>query len=273
MKCNYCGSTVKYGSNFCENCGAPVGETLNSGSGAAAKQNTLSVGTALGRAAREARLYADYSNDEIISSRAYNLILVGTVLWGLVVNAFLCVKVGDVYRYINPILFFVLYLVCGIAGIRIAAKSKDPKISFLGYNMIVVPFGLVISTLVQAYGGLSSSVVSNAFIYTALITVGMLGAVMAFPELFQKIGGVLFGCLAGLVICEIVLLIFRIRHTYTDYIAAGIFSLYIGYDIYRSQQFAKTVDNAVDCALDIYLDIANLFVRLLQIMGNSKKRN
>ena len=57
----------------------------------------------------------------------------------------------------------------------------------------------------------------------------------------------------------------------SDWIAAGLFSLYIGYDVYRSQQFAKTVDNAVDCALDIYLDIANLFIRLLSIMG--KKRD
>ena len=56
----------------------------------------------------------------------------------------------------------------------------------------------------------------------------------------------------------------------TDWIAAGLFSLYIGYDIYRSQQFAKTVDNAVDCALDIYLDVANLFIRLLQILGHRK---
>ena len=53
----------------------------------------------------------------------------------------------------------------------------------------------------------------------------------------------------------------------TDWIAAGIFSLYISYDIHRSQQFAKAVDNAVDSALDIYLDLANLFIRLLSILA------
>ena len=57
----------------------------------------------------------------------------------------------------------------------------------------------------------------------------------------------------------------------TDWIAAGLFSLYIGFDLYRSQQFPKTLDNAVDCALDIYLDIANLFIRLLRVM--SRRRN
>jgi FtsH-binding integral membrane protein len=30
------------------------------------------------------------------------------------------------------------------------------------------------------------------------------------------------------------------------------------------------VDNAIDSALDIYLDIANLFIRLLRIFGSKK---
>ncbi len=80
----------------------------------------------------------------------------------------------------------------------------------------------------------------------------------------------MFGCLIGLLVCEVVLLIFRVDQVVTDWIAAGLFSLYIGYDIYRSQQFPMTVDNAVDSALDIYLDIANLFIRLLSIMGRRK---
>jgi FtsH-binding integral membrane protein len=98
----------------------------------------------------------------------------------------------------------------------------------------------------------------------------MTGAALAFPNLFARLGGALLGVLIGLLVCEIVLLILGRYQTVTDWIAAGLFSLYIGFDVYRSQQFAKTVDNAVDCALDIYLDIANLFIRLLQIMGKRK---
>jgi FtsH-binding integral membrane protein len=59
----------------------------------------------------------------------------------------------------------------------------------------------------------------------------------------------------------------------TCWIAAALFSLYIGYDIYRSQNYPKTLDNAVDSALDIYMDMANLFIRLLQILGNSRRRD
>lgn len=55
-----------------------------------------------------------------------------------------------------------------------------------------------------------------------------------------------------------------------DYIGAGIFSLYIGYDMYRANSMTKTMDNAVDICVDLYLDIINLFLFLLRIMGQKK---
>lgn len=270
MKCPNCGAKNKSGNKYCEECGAKlVSDEMRQQS----LQMAGNAGVMLGAAARQRRLDADYSDDTIISGRQFNAIMVGVVLWGLVVNVFLCKTVGDVYNYINPILFTVLYLVLAIGGTIIAGKSDDPLISFLGYNMIVVPFGLVISTLVEGYGGLDSQIVLNAFVYTALISFGMLGMSMAFPQFFEKLGGALLSCLLGMIVCELLLMLFHVRQTVTDWIVAAIFSFYIGYDIYRSQKFVKTVDNAVDCALDIYLDVANLFVRVLRIMASSKRND
>ena len=269
MRCPYCGKNVRMGETTCSSCGAPIQQQANE----QATQLALSSGIALGGEARRARMNADYSDEALISPRSYNAILVGTLLWGLLVNAILCVTVGDVYRFINPFLFLALYLVLAFVGIRVAVKSHNPLISFLGYNMIVVPFGLVISSMVASYGGISSAVVTNAFVYTLLITLGMLGAAMAFPEIFAKLGGALAACLLGMLLCEIVLLLLGRAQSATDWIVAGIFSLYIGYDIYRSQRFPMTVDNAVDSALDLYLDIANLFLRLLRIMSRSKRND
>lgn len=268
MICPNCGEELPRGSKFCESCGERMPQ-----SGLDDRQ-LAAAGTAafaMGRAARQQRLTADYSDAKIISSREYNLILIGVVLWGLIVNMILCATAGNAVARMNPIVFLLGYVLCVIVGTMMSARSRNPVLSFLGYNLIVVPFGLVIASMVSIYGGVDSSVVRDAFVYTGLITAGMLCAAIAFPELFKKLGGALLGCLFGLLICEIVLLILRVPQSVTDWVAAGMFGLYIGFDIYRSQQFEKTVDNAVDCALDIYLDIANLFVRLLRIMARAKR--
>lgn len=268
MRCPYCNSEVKDGIKFCTECGA----TLNAA--AARRERDMEVasnsGLMLGAAARKARLEAYVSPDQIIGARAYNGILMGVLAWGLLINVLLCFTVGDVYRYVSPGVFLIGYFVLAFAGIFIAARSNKPLVSFLGYNMVVVPFGLMISTVVEAYGGPYSSLVADAFLYTLVISLGMTGMALAFPNLFQKLGGALLGVLFGLVLCEIVLLILGRDQIITTWLAAGLFSLYIGYDVYRSQQFPKTVDNAVDCALDIYLDIANLFLRILRILGKRK---
>ena len=268
MKCPKCHAVIPDNARFCTECGANLQRVREERIQAAS--SAAGAGLALGQAARQARLEAHVEPGSIISARAYNAVLIGVVVWGLLVNVLLCAYVGDVYRYINPVAFLVIYVVCAFGGIMLAAKSDSAVVSFLGYNLVVVPFGLVVSTLVQEYGGLDSMVVIDAFVYTLVITLGMLGLEMMFPTFFEKLGKALLGCLIALVVCEVVLLLLRVRQNVTDWIAAGMFSLYIGYDIHRSQQFPKTLNNAVDCALDIYLDIANLFIRLLQIFGKKK---
>ena len=268
MRCPKCNAQIPNDARFCTECGANLqlaGEDRRQ-----MAQAATSGGFALGQAARQARMETFVDPDAIISERAYNAILIGVVVWGLLVNVFLCAFVGDVTNYISPSLFLIIYLVSVFAGIAIASRSKNPAVSFLGYNMVVVPFGLAISMVVSEYGGLESEIVRDAFMYTLIITLGMLGLVMMFPRFFSGLGGTLFTCLISFVICEGILLIFRIPQNVTDWIAAGLFSLYIAYDIYRSQQFPKTVDNAVDSALDIYLDIANIFVRVLSILSKKK---
>ena len=66
-------------------------------------------------------------------------------------------------------------------------------------------------------------------------------------------------------------LFFHLRLGVMDYIMVLIFSGYVGYDWSKAQIFPKTLDNAIDSAADIYVDIVNLFIRILRIMG--KKNN
>jgi FtsH-binding integral membrane protein len=216
------------------------------------------------------RLTKPVMENEIISDRQYNLYLGGVVAYGLLVNILICSQFTEYALRMNPIILFIAYIVCVLVGSLISAKSDNPVISFLGYNLVVVPVGLVVSTAVYYYGGLSSYVVLQAIVYTAGITVVMVCLSILKPEFFSKLGGLLFGGLLGLILVEVILLIFKVPQSFTALIGAGIFSLYIGYDYWKAQQYPKTIDNAIDCALDIYLDIINLFLKILQLLGNSK---
>jgi FtsH-binding integral membrane protein len=44
----------------------------------------------------------------------------------------------------------------------------------------------------------------------------------------------------------------------------------IGVDWGRANNIERTVDNAIDSAACLYLDIVNLFIRVLEIMGSAK---
>ena len=263
MKCPNCDTWNDSGVQFCRSCGVRLSQAA-SADGAAAVATT---GLLFGKKAREARLKTVVDPKAIISDRAYNGAIVAVLLWGLLVNYLMCSLIGTAIFTVNPIVLLVGYLVLVLAGVIIAGKSHNPLVSFLGYNMVVVPFGLIISLMVESYGGIQSAVVTNAFLYTMLISVAMMACVMIAPNFFSKLGSMLSMVLIGVVICEVVLLIFGVAQSWIDWLVAGLFSLYIGYDIYRSQQFPKTLDNAVDSALDIYMDIANLFIRILRILG------
>ena len=79
------------------------------------------------------------------------------------------------------------------------------------------------------------------------------------PAFFAKIGRALFFSLLALLIVNLVQMFFFPRgFGIVDYVAAGIFSLYIAYDYTRAQTIPKTLDNAVDVCITLYLDVINL---------------
>ena len=216
-----------------------------------------------------------YVIGEEISERSYNLVMGLTIAYGLIVNVFMCAFCTDFAMDVigsNYFMFLILYFGCCIAGTLISQKSDSPVISFLGYNLIVVPMGLIVAVAVKAYGGLGSAVVIQAFLYTLIIAFCMVGLSISFPNFFSKLGGVLAACLIGMIITEVIMLILGIHQEIFAWIGAVIFSLYIGYDYWKSQEYPKTVDNAVDSAIDIYVDIIALFLRILEILGNNRGR-
>ena len=61
--------------------------------------------------------------------------------------------------------------------------------------------------------------------------------------------------------------IFKANLQIMDYVIVIIFCGYIGFDWAKAQIYPKTLDNAIDSAADIYVDVVNIFIRLLIIFG------
>jgi FtsH-binding integral membrane protein len=92
-----------------------------------------------------------------------------------------------------------------------------------------------------------------------------------FPAFFQKIVGALTVALIAVILVEVLGgLFFGWSHGITDWIVVLIFCGYIGYDWGRANAIPKTLDNAIDSAAALYMDIINLFLRLLRILGRRR---
>ena len=201
---------------------------------------------------------------ETIDARKYNTVIGATLLYGFIVNVLLVLVARNFFMAMNPIAFLIGYFVLAFAGSIIVNVSRKPIFSFLGYNMICVPIGGLLAICVPEYP--IGSIIA-AILATALVTGAMMILGMVFQEFFSKLGIVLFISLLIGIVVEFIATLFGYGGDIFNWIFVIIFSLYIGYDWYKAQQYPKTIDNAIDSAVDLYLDIINLFIRLLEIFG------
>ncbi len=201
-----------------------------------------------------------------IGPNLYNCIIGVVLCWGFLIN-WLMVKnipVEDIAT-INPWIFYLGYFASCFFGIMLFTKSDNPLISFIGYNFVVVPFGLIINLVVSQY---NPDVVMDAIRVTSLVTAIMMILGSIFPAFFRRIIGAISIALLVVIIVELVeVFIFNMHHGFLDWIVAAIFCGYIGYDWGRANSIPRTVDNAIDSAAALYMDIINLFLRILRIMG------
>ncbi|WP_218573519.1 hypothetical protein [Rheinheimera lutimaris] len=89
---------------------------------------------------------------------------------------------------ISPWIFFLGYFASCFLGVYLFTKSDSPLVSFIGYNFVVVPFGLIINIAVSRY---DPDLVVEAIKITGVVTgiTMVLGAL--FPKFFARISGAL----------------------------------------------------------------------------------
>ena len=201
--------------------------------------------------------------DTITGSSTFYLVLALSLIWGLLATGLSAEYAVNINFVPSGYLTFLgIGLVIPMIGVFISQSTDNAIVSFLGYHLIIIPFGFLLGPVVHKF---SPDVVRNACYLTAIVTgiMGILG--IAIPQFFSKIGGALFAALIGLLIVRILQIFIPAMASwgFIEYISAGIFSLYIGYDMYRASAIEKTVSNAIQVSVALYLDIINLFLSFL----------
>lgn len=119
-----------------------------------------------------------------------------------------------------------------------------------------------------------NNVIFQAMFATALAVFATAGIVFLTSINFSFLGGFLFIALIILIIMGVLNMIFfrsRIFSLIKAYFGVIIFTLYLLFDFNRLEQLAgdNSWGTAVHIAVNIYLDIINLFLYILQILGDS----
>ena len=213
-----------------------------------------------------------------ISERLFNLIFGATLMWGFLINVILVstlqtAVVKAVYSAgsLGLIMIMILYIGFAIWGNSLIHKQGLLS-SLIGFNLIAIPIGLLLCVAVYGY---SPTLIKNAMTITLITTLIMTILGMLFPQFFTGIakllGMSLLCCLIASVICS--LCFPRMNMDFFDWVVAGLMCLYIGYDWGRLSSCARTANNAVDIAANLYLDIINLFLRVLNILAKSRRND
>ena len=204
--------------------------------------------------------------NEIISDRAYNIVLGLTLLWGFAVNYVMVQSIPVETVMQVPFWGLIIgYFISAFVGISIYTNSDKPLFSFIGYNLVVVPIGILLVPILHQF---DENLIQRALTATGAVTATMMMLSGMYPRFFLSIGRVLGLSLILAILFEVGMMWFGGgAPNFMDWIVAVIFCGYIGFDWARANMIPKTVDNAIDSAASLYLDIINLFLRILSILS------
>lgn len=211
----------------------------------------------------------DRTGGDTLGRRAFLGAISGLTLYGLALNAALAL--WALRTHFQPGLWPMIGLMLlPLGGILLARFTQSLAGSLLGYHLVLVPFGLLLGPILDVYTRAGAgAIVSQALILTGCTTGVMTLLGLSYPNLFARLGGVLFGGLMALMVLRLIgMFVPALGNAgWLDWLAAAIFTLYIGFDWYRAMNLPATGRNAVDVAISLYLDILNLFLTILRLLS------
>ncbi|KAI9220249.1 inhibitor of apoptosis-promoting Bax1-domain-containing protein [Blastocladiella britannica] len=149
-------------------------------------------------------------------------------------------------------------------------KRHSAPTNFILLTLFTASEALMVGVIVASYS-------ARSVVQALILTAGMVGALMAFASYAAKknmdlsaLGVVLSVALMGLVVTSLIGIFFPFGSALTTVycvIGAVVFSGYIVFDTWRLMT-VHPPDEYIAAALDLYLDVINLFLYILQLIGD-----
>lgn len=168
----------------------------------------------------------------------------------------------------------ILLCVVAFGGCFVAAiDSIGAKL--VGGIMVAGGLGAITGPFVNQYKVASVLDVALETVLLVLI-LGFIGWIV--PKSLENWGPLLLTWLLALIVVQILapityvilgLPLKGLTHT-LDWVGIIIFSGFVVFDFNRAQRVPKTIENAIWCGTSVFLDVANLFIRILELTGQLK---
>jgi FtsH-binding integral membrane protein len=169
----------------------------------------------------------------------------------------------------NPGISFIVFMVVAFGLMFAIEKTKNSAVGvavLLGFTFFM---GLMLSRLISYTLGYSNgaSLIMTAFGGTAAILTVMASIATTSKRDFSGLGKWLFVGLMVIIVASVANMFFQVPalHLTISVIAIGLFSAYILYDVQQIINGGET--NYISATLRIYLDVYNIFVNLLSLLG------
>lgn len=171
--------------------------------------------------------------------------------------------------------FVLACVVVSICGSSLAHTHYDSMTSVVGGFICAIAMGVMVGPFVALYE--ISSVVQALVLTTGVVLLtGFIGAVM--PKDLSMWGAPLMSGLFGLILLYLVgapvLSWLGVDYEFAlsifDVIGIVLFSAIMVYDLNRARRLDHTLNNAIDVAVNVFLNFANIFIRILALSGQKK---
>lgn len=197
--------------------------------------------------------------------------VVGKVL-ALVGFAFLFTAVGGVLGIRVGAAPWPLYLAVGLGLLFVLKGVKEhAPYNLLGLYAFATVQGLLLGPVIGSYvsRGLADTVLAAATATAVIALVAGTYGATTHRDL-SGMGNVLLLALLGIILASVAGAVFQLHalQILVSLTAAVLFTIYIAYDLNQAAKVkAVTEGMIIFLAVDVYLDLLNLFVSLLQIFG------